>query len=663
MQIEKIELKNNHIFGDRSICFYNDENSKINTISGKNGAGKTTVFLLAALIQKAYFCELLKAERNSLDYTEKVYKCVTDEIMHHMVRDNSSISLVLNIEKEDMKLVALKKAMNLWNKLAINDGIARIKLTLSVSNRTENNCKWELSITDEQKKLISYFWNLKNPINLIIYIPADKLVFEDDVKYEDVRLVSEKGLSKKLNILFDFNDIYNRLYSIILNDYIMQRINPKKGNASRDRYVGISKKIFENLITEINIGNISSSIKKNQFIITANRKDNPKHKYEVRDFSSGEKLIWYTSILLNYIKNIGILIIDEPENHLHEVLLWNFIQFLQEICTDYQNEITLTQVFLLTHSKNLIYNNFSQGKNYVIIDGNIEQLKYDDCEKLLRNIGVSCVAEKILFVEGNTDESTLAEVFSRHNIQIEVLGSCEQIIKAYEGVQKVSTHIQDKRFIFLLDRDTRDDEEIKRLRDENAGYFDEHVVFMERHELENYYLDEKVVFDTLNKICDAVGKSKISIEEVANIFKKNADETLDDTKKKYLNYLLHAKLHHMDSLFKKKDISYENEASYKNYISEVFNSQEWKKTKNSMYDFYKKMEMKYSKTEWDNNWKILCDGKAVFNKCLSDFKNISGVEVKTLNNKIINDCLKNKGSDLNSLVEKIINKYKEIVSS
>ena len=65
-----------------------------------------------------------------------------------------------------------------------------------------------------------------------------------------------------------------------------------------------SKKIFEELIPDIKIGNISSSVVKNQFVITTSKTDDIKHNYEIREFSSGEKLIWYTAILLNYVKNI-----------------------------------------------------------------------------------------------------------------------------------------------------------------------------------------------------------------------------------------------------------------------------------------------------------------------------------------------------------------------
>lgn len=657
MQILKIELKNNHIFPDNTIEFCNGENARINTISGKNGSGKTTIFSLATLVQKAFFCKLLEKETITDEYFDTVNERVTTEIMHSLANDGSSVTLVLNIERSDMNLITSKRALNIWERVANGNKSAEVTLTISVASRTENTCDWNLQISDDHEKLISFFWNLNNPTNLIVYIPADKLVAENDVKYEDVKLESEKGLSQKLKILFDFSDIYNKLYSIILNDYVKQRIIPTKGKARRDLYVSKSKEIFDNLIPEICIGNVSSRIKKNQFIITANRRDNPKHKYEIRDFSSGEKLIWYTAILLNYIKNIGILIIDEPENHLHEGLLWEFVQFLQEVCNDPKSEITLTQVFLLTHSKNLIYNNFSEGKNYVVINGQIVQLQYDACEQLLRNIGVSCITEKILFVEGTTDESTLTEVFSRYNIQIEVLGSCDQIIKAYEGVQSVSTHVQDKRFMFLLDRDTRDEEDIQRLRNENQSYFDEHVVFMKKHELENYYLDEKVIAHVVNNVCEALGKPPISEVELTTIIKGIADGTKAETEKKYLNYLLHTKVHHMDSLFKKSSIVCESEDEYKNYLENVFESREWKEAKISMQEFYNKMSLKYSQDEWDRNWKALCDGKMVFNMCLGKLKAISGAEEASLKRKIINDCLKNKESELYGLIELIITKY------
>ena len=59
MQIKRVELKDNHVFGNSVIEFdTTKDDTRLNTISGVNGSGKSTIFYLATLVQKAYFIDL-----------------------------------------------------------------------------------------------------------------------------------------------------------------------------------------------------------------------------------------------------------------------------------------------------------------------------------------------------------------------------------------------------------------------------------------------------------------------------------------------------------------------------------------------------------------------------------------------------------------------------
>ena len=56
--------------------------------------------------------------------------------------------------------------------------------------------------------------------------------------------------------------------------------------------------MFHDLIKEISISNFSGKERKDQFVLITKGKT----KYDVRNLSSGEKLVWYTLLILNYVK-------------------------------------------------------------------------------------------------------------------------------------------------------------------------------------------------------------------------------------------------------------------------------------------------------------------------------------------------------------------------
>ena len=185
-------------------------------------------------------------------------------------------------------------------------------------------------------------------------------------------------------------------------------------------------------------------------------------KYDARNLSSGEKLIWYTLLIMNYIKKIGVLVIDEPENHLHEQLAWNFAVFLKNEIAVKQKSVN--QIFMITHSKNMVYNNFSLGVNYVInMDGELLLIEKENCEDILRKCGVSYIDDYILFVEGNTESDLLSKYCERNNIKLRKMSNCAEIIQTYKSLVKVKDLLYAPKFVFMIDADTRHNEDITKI--------------------------------------------------------------------------------------------------------------------------------------------------------------------------------------------------------
>lgn len=648
MKLVKLNTFKDKFFGNAEFEF---DDEHINTISGKNGSGKTSLFELISLVQKAYFCKLLL--ENGYKKYNKISICewISQLIYEMLPQKDSHIELTIKLERKDFEIVKERTKQNEILQNYFCDAGINITLTLCNESTQNNEQQWKIFV-NENEDILKFFWNLSDPQGIIVYISAERKVIEEDVTYSDIELKGMDEISDKVQVILGGENLFNSLYSIIINDYIHERIIPIHGGVKRDKYVIESKKVFNAFFPDLSIGNFSGIDKKNQFILTVKR--NAGKRYDIRKLSSGEKLIWYTLIIINYIKSMGILAIDELENHLHETLAWEFVDYLKEICELRTNEISLSQVFLLTHSKNIIYNNFAIGNNYILVHKNLTKLDYTNCEKELRYLGLSCINEKILFVEGTSDINDLSDIFSQYNIHVKKLNNCTEVVKTYEGLSNIAHWIQEKRIVFVIDKDTRDEVEINLLRERNRDFFDEHFCILPKHEIENYFLDEEVIFKVVEEIRLLFEKETITKEEINKMIKDYADECLNTTKRKYLNYLIHNKLNKLNNLVHMKDIQIDNRTVYESYIENVFSSTLWEQNISDLHEMYSMMMDKYGVLNWESKWRDLCDGKIVYNKTINTLAQRLGVLKKDIDFKIRKKLVETEGTALNTMVTKII---------
>lgn len=641
MQIKSIQFIKTRFFSEQTIVF--SGNSTMNTISGKNGSGKTTLHSYISLVERAYFYDLLKKSDNLEDaiiYEDKLKK----DVERLLGKKNAKVILKLEFCKKDYENIGI----------SIEDDKVDIIIELTQDSNNNEELQWSITVPSEEDK-IQCFWNLENPSYLIVCVSAERKVFETDMDYDSIRLQKPGKLSPKISVIMDCDNLYNNLYSLMFKDYAYERIIPSGRDKKKDRYVAESKAMFHSLIPNITVGNFSGIQKENQFILQA--KSVQSKSYDIRELSSGEKLIWYSLLLLNYVKNLGVLIVDEPENHLHESLAWTFTMFLKDKCENADEDISLSQVFFVTHSKSIIYNMFAVGTNYYIDNTELRRLDYDTYESTLRQLGVSYINERILFVEGDTDVTALTDVLSPFNISVKQLHNCTDVINAYDGMQKIAQYMQDKQFVFMIDHDTRDQREIDAKRNENPGYFDKHFIVLERHELESYYIDPEGILPIINSLCTMLGKEAYTLDTLTAVFKGDADSQLAKTKKKYLNYKLHDKLHRIDSIINQSEINIVDDGHYQTYIDGVFSGTSWNDTITEMKSYFSEMENKYSEANWQSNWISLCDGKSVYNMSLAKLATHVGVNAQTVKDKVKKELLSNPESKISILLQSITSKF------
>lgn len=634
MRVSKIRLKNFKQYVDE-ITFDFSESEDINTISGVNGSGKTTIFESMLLLQKAYF--LVKIIENTENEIEK--KRLSSEFEKELLRCSSTRKTQPEIEIE-LNFESPSKIKKFEEYETVIDGKIYYRACGRLFNDGFDEDTGEHSLKVVSNEVIYHFWNPEDPKEVIFFLNADKNVNEKDFQY-NMLTFDEESHTPILQTILSSDSVYQNMYIKLLNSYIVDRVIP--GN--RMDFYNKAKLDFQNILPDKHFTNFSGKEIKNQYVLLA--KGNSTTKFDSRGLSSGEKLVWYTLLIINYVKNIGLLIIDEPENHLHEKLSWNFINYLATISQDNQ-EVYIGQIFLITHSKNIIYNNFSVGSNFVIDDTrNIRLIKKEECEDILRDYGLSYTDDKIIFVEGKTEVELLETIASQFGIKVKELDNCAKIIAAYRSLSKLEESFlySMPEYLFLIDRDTREEREIGAIASENPSFFDKHFIILNVHEIENFLLDSKIISEEYNKLSEALHKNKKSEEKIHSLLRKYADESLEQTKSKYLNSQLREEIKRFADMIKQRDIASDTSENYTKYVEKLFLSEDFNARKQSLVKKFDDMTKLYSSENWERYWLQLCDGKIVANRTIGELANELGISKSNLKNLLWKRYQEGNGSE------------------
>ena len=196
----------------------------------------------------------------------------------------------------------------------------------------------------------------------------------------------------------------------------------------------------------------------------------------------------------------NILLIEEPEIHLHPSLETSMMRYLKRVSPD-------CQVFIATHSTNFL--DTGEMKNVYLVSKpdstRIQLLDYEEAEaQIPRELGIRLSSlfmfDRLVFVEGPSDETILREWAStlRVNLSKSNVGfiHLEGARNFTHFATKATLSVLTKRQVqmwFIMDRDERDDAEIDRLKEiagENAV-----VKVLKRREIENYLICHRAIIE------------------------------------------------------------------------------------------------------------------------------------------------------------------------
>lgn len=231
------------------------------------------------------------------------------------------------------------------------------------------------------------------------------------------------------------------------------------------------------------------------------------------EMSDWEKVALYLISQVLLIENNWILIIDEPELHLHKALmvrLWNKLEEERKDCT----------FIYITHDLD-----FAVGKNgSSMIWIKSYQNNVWDWELLEPNwiipenlfLEVLWSRKPILFVEWDKwslDLQIYQTIYP--NFTVIPCSSCDKVI---ESVKWLSTHpsLHDKKIFWIIDKDFRPNEQLKSL--ESSNIFHTKV-----NEIENIFLAP----ENLQLICDYLNKTD-KISEISDKIKRIYSDKKDN---------------------------------------------------------------------------------------------------------------------------------------
>lgn len=370
-------------------------------------------------------------------------------------------------------------------------------------------------------------------ISLKNYSQAENLVFygsdnEDNSKW--CRWNDIPGMSYTTRMLNDFENVLAALIALKNNendDYIKKCKNAEMKNEMKPptpmTVIDTLKNIWNNVFPQRKL-----ELEDSKFFAVFTDKDG-EHKYSATEMSDGERSVLYLAAQVLCVPKEKILIIDEPELHLHNSImhrLWMSLKKCRKDCLFMF--ITHDTEFVARHMSAIkIWIQEYDGKNWKFSKIENEYLP----ESLLLNILGS--RQNILFVEGESYsyDTQLYSLLYPH-YRIIACGSCSQVITRTKAFNK-SKNLHHCKVYGIIDRDFRSESEIKKYKDEN-------IFVIDVAEVENLFLVEEIIrllakhmFQDDDKVFEEI--SKYVIDER---FSKQIDGQIEQSTIAEIKYIL-----------------------------------------------------------------------------------------------------------------------------
>lgn len=256
------------------------------------------------------------------------------------------------------------------------------------------------------------------------------------------------------------------------------------------------------------------------------------------ELSSGEQavIVLAFDILLQKPSD-SVVLIDEPELHLHPELSFRLLKVLSSIGER-------NQFFLFTHSTDIIGIGFETGVHFIrprhtvptgnqaikIDHSNLQEL--NSIPNLREAIGMLSLGKKLLFVEGTGDSidrnvfATLAKT-SKIDLAIVPSDSCDNVNNMASIADTLAKGVFGIELFMVRDRDSLTDSEVGVF----AKKSNNRLLFLPCYHIENIFLDSKAIEHIAKKLSASKRPTHLEIEEKLKEF---AEQQLNDCVIRYV---------------------------------------------------------------------------------------------------------------------------------
>lgn len=373
------------------------------------------------------------------------------------------------------------------------------------------------------------------------------------IAFDDKNWLKQYGKKQKrwgnMPEIYMLNDYQKLMQYLMTENYeksIEYREKHKLGDALFDNTTRLEKiqSIWENVISHRKLKICAGKIEVSDSDQT--------NFYNGSKMSDGERAIFYfIGEVLCADKN-SLIIIDEPENHLHKsilIRLWNAIESARPDCVFLYITHNLDFACSRINSQLIWVQEFFTENNwrYQLLDtiNNADGLKLE----------IMGSRQKVLLVEGTVtksiDRKLYSQVYTEYNIiPMESCMSVIQTTKAYNETQDLH-YVQVKG---IIDRDRRSDEEVNKLKTKN-------IYVPQVAEIENLFL--------LPQVIEIVAK-KQDKTEIYNIILRVKEKTFEFlTEKKAEQALLFTKQRCQNAIIQKMNTAVSSIEEYETNIDEL----------------------------------------------------------------------------------------------
>lgn len=231
-----------------------------------------------------------------------------------------------------------------------------------------------------------------------------------------------------------------------------------------------------------------------------------------------------------------LLLVEEPEVHLHPALEVVMLNYLQQVSDD-------CQIVLTSHSTNFVDNAGSDHIYLVDSLNNSTRVKLltqgEVADRLPSELGIRLSSlfmfEKLVFIEGPVDEAiirawatVLGVNLGQSNVGFITIGGARNF--SYFAAEATLSFLQKRQvqLWFLIDRDERDPDELQKMRERLGDAAT--VVVLEAREIENYLIHPRALREFIDLKRGMAGMPALDEKVCDRDIERLIDETADKLK-------------------------------------------------------------------------------------------------------------------------------------